>query len=301
MQKKSRLEYISCNLCNSDSTTLFMRVCGFNIVKCKKCSLIYINPRLKFNQLKSIYNNTYFKNRAFKDFKYALYGYENYLSEKKDIIDTFARRLRIIERYKKPGKLLDIGCALGFFLELASKRGWKSYGIEVSKAAADYAKKNKHSVFNGTLEEASYKKESFDAVTIFDVIEHLPNPKKTVLQIKKLLKPKGIIAVTTPNIGSLAAKVLGSGWEEIKRVREHTYFFSDKTLRELLESAGFKVLKTETAGRHFSVESAIRRLNIYSPALSGICKRIAKILGLKNVKVYVDPHYKTTMYARKLK
>ncbi|MCH8004062.1 MAG: class I SAM-dependent methyltransferase [Nanoarchaeota archaeon] len=296
------VEYVKCNLCNSDSTRIFMKVDGFNIVKCKNCDLIYVNPRLKFNELEKIYKNKiYFNNQSFKDTNYTFYGYENYLLEKKDIIYTFIRRLNVIEKYKKPGTLLDIGCALGFFLELALKRGWKARGIEISKVAAGYAKKHQKSpVFNGTLEEVNYKKESFDVITIFDVIEHVPNPKKTILQIKNLLKPGGIISITTPNIGSLPAKILGKKWEEVRRVREHIYYFSDKTLNRLLKESGFKILKIESAGRYFSVESAVRRLNIYSSTLSGISSKFTRILGINNMRIYIDPYYKITVYARKI-
>ena len=299
-KKIATLEYVSCNLCNSDSTSIFMKVDGFNIVKCKNCNLVYVNPRLKFSQLEEIYNKTYFRNLPFKNPKYKLYGYETYLLEKKEIVDTFKKRLNVIEKYKKPGKLLDIGCAFGFFLELASKRMWTVRGIELSKAAADYTKKNKQQVFNGTLENANYKKESFDVITMFDVIEHVPDPKKTIMKIRDLLKPKGIIAVTTPNIDSLPARILGRRWEEVKRVREHIYFFSDKTFKKLLESTGFKVLKTESAGRYFSVESAIKRLDVYSPVISKISKKIAGVCGIKDMKIYIDPHYKVTLYARKI-
>ena len=299
-KKIATLEYVSCNLCNSDSTSIFMKVDGFNIVKCKNCNLVYVNPRLKFSQLEEIYNKTYFRNLPFKNPKYKLYGYETYLLEKKEIVDTFKKRLNVIEKYKKPGKLLDVGCAFGFFLELASKRGWEAQGTELSKDAVDYTKKNKQQVFNGTLENADYKKESFDVITMFDVIEHVPDPKKTIMQIRGLLKPKGIIAVTTPNIGSLPAKILGRRWEEIKRVREHIYFFSDKTFKRLLESTGFSVLKTESAGRYFSVESAIKRLDVYSPVISKISNKIAGVLGIKKGGIYINPHYKITMYARKI-
>ena len=120
------------------------------------------------------------------------------------------------------------------------------------------------------------------------------------MKIRDLLKPKGIIAVTTPNIDSLPARILGRRWEEVKRVREHIYFFSDKTFKKLLESTGFKVLKTESAGRYFSVESAIKRLDVYSPVISKISKKIAGVCGIKDMKIYIDPHYKVTLYARKI-
>ena len=117
--------------------------------------------------------------------------------------------------------------------------------------------------------------------------------------IHRILKPGGVFAVTTPNIGSLPAKILGKRWEEIRRVREHIYFFSDKTLTKMLRSTGFEILENETAGRIFSCESATRRIYIYYPKLSKILASFTRILNLNNLKVYIDPRYKITVYARK--
>ena len=301
-EKNKFKEYVSCNLCNSDSAKSVMKINGFNIVKCRKCGLIYVNPRLKFERLEQIYNNwAYFQNISFKDPKYTFYGYENYLEDKDDIIKTFARRLKVIEKYKKKGKLLDVGCGPGFFLELASGQGWQAQGVEISKKASDYARTNqKAPVFNGTIEGFKCKDGSFDVITIFDVIEHLPDPKKALLRINKLLKSNGLIVVTTPNIGSLCAKILGARWEEVQRVREHIYYFSGKTLKDMLELTGFEVLKTESAGRVFSVKSAIGRLNMYNQFLSRNLGKAADFLNLNNSKIYIDPRYKITVYARKI-
>lgn len=302
MKKNSNsdFEFIRCNLCGSGSTAKYMSIDGFKIVKCKNCSLIYVNPRLKPKSLHKIYDRKYYKNSAFKGDKSALYGYDEYLKEKDLIVATFKKRLEQIEKFSKPGKLLDIGCAFGFFLELAKKHKWLAQGIEISQAGYNYAKNNlKLNVTNKPLEEANFKSSSFDVVTIFDVIEHIPNPQKTVKEIRRILKPNGLIVVTTPDIGSLAAKILGKNWEEVKRVREHIYFFSRNTLRKMLEANGFKILRTETAGRYFSVESAIKRGKLHHESAFKIIEKFSEILKLKNKTIYVDPHYKMTMYAKK--
>lgn len=295
-------EFVNCNLCSKNSTKLLFRISGHNIVKCTNCGLIYINPRLKEKSLHEIYKKEYYRNAEFKNSStQSLFGYDLYIEEKEDIVNTFKRRLRVIEKYKKHGKLLDIGCATGFFLELAESRGWGAYGTDVSKFASEYAKRKLglKNIFYGDLSKAKFKDEMFDAVTIFDVIEHLPDPKGTLKEINRILKNDGLIVVTTPNSGSLAAKILGKKWEEFRRAREHIYFFSADTLSNMLEKNGFEVLKIESAGRYFSFKSAARRGKLYFKKIFAVLGFIVGVLGIENKKIYINPHYKITVYARK--
>ena len=299
--ERKAIEFVSCNLCNSNSTKPLMKINGFHIVKCRNCKLAYVNPRLKPVSLHKIYNKNYYKNPAFNGAKSSFCGYMEYLQEKDFIVATFKKRLDQIENYLKGGKLLDVGCAYGFFLELAKKNGWQVQGTEISEAAYMYAKnKLKLPVLNKALEEAEFKNESYDVVTLFDVIEHLPSPNAAIKEIRRILKPNGLLVITTPDIGSLSAKLLGRNWEEIKRVREHIYFFSRSTLKSMLELNNFKVLRTESAGRYFSVESAIKRAKIYNKKIFGFIEKLSDILNLNNKMIYIDPHYKITVYARKI-
>lgn len=298
---QSIMEFVNCNLCGSNSTRRFMHINGFNIVKCKNCSLVYVNPRLKEGKLHGIYNKTYYENPAFKDNQLALYGYEKYLEDKEDIKATFSRRLSTINKLSKKGNLLDIGCAYGFFLEMARANGWKVKGLELSIEAYRFAKnKLKLPVLNITLEKAKFKSNSFDVVTMFDVIEHLPDPKAAIREIRRILKPNGLVVITTPDIGSFAAKILGKNWEEVKRVREHIYFFSKATLAKLLISLNFEVLKTESAGRYFSVKSAIKRGKLHHEKIFALIEKFSNLLNLNDKRIYIDPRYKITMYARKI-
>jgi len=294
------MEYVRCNLCNSDCTKTIMKVSGFNVVRCKNCSLAYVNPRLKEKRLHRIYNKGYFKNPAFKGAKSSFYGYSKYIEEKDCIRSTFKRRLRVIDHLSKKGKLLDIGCAYGFFLELAKEDGWDANGLEISKHAYSYARnKLKLRVKNMPLENAKIKSNSFDVVTLFDVIEHVPDPQSMIKEIKRIVRPNGLVVITTPNIGTFAAKVLGDKWEEVRRVREHIYFFSGKTLKSMLERNGFQILRTESAGRYFHVKSAIERGKFYSKPIFNILERISNGLDLNKKKIWVNPFYKITVYARK--
>ncbi len=296
-----KIDYVPCNLCGSNSEESHMEVNGFKIVKCKNCNLIYVNPRLKEKELHKIYNKKYYKNSSFETYEPSIYGYTEYLKEKKFIVATFQKRLEQIQKFSKVGRLLDIGCAFGFFLEPARKNGWDVQGLEISEIAYNHSKnKLKLPVLNKTLEEAKFKSNSFDVVTMFDVIEHLSDPKKALKEVRRILKPNGLIVITTPDIGSVAAKILGKNWEEVKRVREHIYFFSKDTLKSMLESLSFKVLRIESAGRYFSVEYAIKRGKLYNKEIFNLIEKFSNWLNLNKAWIYVNPYYKITLYARKI-
>ncbi len=300
MGAEASLEFVSCNLCGLNSARAYLKLNGYTIVKCRRCGLIYQNPRLKEKKLHEIYDKNYYHNPVFKGKKTTFFGYGEYLREKDDIRATFNLRLKWINRYAKKGKLLDIGCALGFFLELAREQGWKVEGLELADYAYSYTKKVlKIPVQKKTLEQVKFPSGSFDAITLFDVIEHLPDPKRTVAEMGRVLKKGGVISITTPNIGSVVARLLGKNWEEVRRVREHIYFFSEETLRKMLESLGFEILRVETAGRYFSIGVAMERGKLYNKLIFSLLGALSSSLGIDKRKVFVDPRYKVTIYARK--
>jgi 2-polyprenyl-3-methyl-5-hydroxy-6-metoxy-1,4-benzoquinol methylase len=292
---------VKCNLCSTDKTKLVFKINNYKIVRCKNCGLTYVNPRLKEDKLHEIYTENYYRNVSFNDAKSKkFFGYDLYIEEKDDIVKTFKRRLDVIEKHVKKGRILDVGCATGFFLELAKKRGWEVYGTDLSKFACNYAKKSGlKNIYCTELEKARFKDNMFDAVVIFDVIEHLPDPKKTLKEVRRILKHNGMVAITTPNIGSSVAKILGKRWEEVRRVREHIYFFSTRTLSKMLETLGFRAVKTESAGRYFSFNAAIRRGKIHFPKVFSWLGNIVNVLNIQDKKVFVNPRYKVTVYAKK--
>ena len=137
----SSLEYVNCNLCGGKDSKLKYRINSVDIVRCANCGLMYINPRPSGEIIEKIYNTNYFNNKNFYAVNGNLYGYESYLSEKGDIQRSFSRVIKRLDGYVSvKERLLEIGCAMGFFLELAKNDGWQVYGLEVSKDAAAYAK-----------------------------------------------------------------------------------------------------------------------------------------------------------------
>ena len=226
------LEQINCNLCGIDDTKLLYNKDSLNIVRCKRCSLVYINPRLSEADREKYYSKDYF-NVYFKD-------------KEIHMKNRFKKRLDEIYRYKEGGRLLEIGCGTGFFLALARKRGWETYGAELSPYASRYAcEELKLNVFKGRLEKANYPKDYFDVITLWHILEHVPDPEYLLKEIARILKSDGLLAIEVPNISSLVVRLLKTKWE-LFAPKEHLYYFSPKTLGRMLKEMGFKIIKMHT-------------------------------------------------------
>ena len=154
---------------------------------------------------------------------------------------SFDSWLNEFEQFQRPGKLLDIGCAMGFFLDRAKIRGWNGFGVEISSYASQIAQRNHGTqVLCGTLAQSSFPKEFFQAITLLDVLEHLPDPVQTIKTLSALLCNGGHIMISTPNLLSLSSNLLGTRW--FQRKPEHTMLFSPRSLQYLLKKCGLKLL-----------------------------------------------------------
>jgi len=219
------MESVNCAICSSDQTIPFLKKDSFNIVKCLECGLVYVTPRLTFKELEEFYATNYYE-----------------YVESYDL--DFQRRkgaIRWIRKYKTSGKLLDIGCSVGSMLEAANKY-FDSLGIDVAEWSLEDARKRNLNVLNGTLEDINFEKETFDVVTFTEVIEHIHDPVSFLKEVNRVLKPQGIIYITTGNIDGWRARRDGHKWYYLTP-QYHIYFFSPKTIRKILEQSGFEVLE----------------------------------------------------------
>jgi len=252
---------------------MLYRIQSFNIVKCKNCGVIYNKLQPSSEELRQLYDDRYFRSETPSTF-----GYLNYLSAKDHIVRLYRPRLDIIERkYKKSGRLLDIGCATGFFLQLARERGWQVQGVEISKYATDYAKHELGlDVFQGSLEETTFNDEYFDVVTMWDTLMHLPNPYETIVEVNRILKCGGVLALDTANMNSLNCKLLGKNWSVLQKPQEHIYYFSANTLKKLLEKCNFEVMEKNALSSplsladFYSLKSILPRTTFFLHLIGGL-------------------------------
>ena len=298
---KDELQYVLCDLCGSDDSTKKFQVNQFYVVTCKVCGLTYVNPRLK--QFDGIYNENYFSNEDLIKNNANTFGYTDYRDDEPQRIRQFESIMKRIKNYVKKGKVLDVGCAFGYFLKAAEKEGFEAAGVEISKYAVSRAKQNNLNVINSKLKDANFKSSSFDVVTIFDVIEHVASPSDEFREINRVLKKSGLLVLETPDEGSfLVRHILKDKWEEYRRAREHIYFFSKKTIRKLAEQNGFKVLKIGTIGKYMTIDEIIDRILFYFKALRPVIMLFKKFIGkigIAEVVINIDPRYKMLLFAEK--
>jgi 2-polyprenyl-3-methyl-5-hydroxy-6-metoxy-1,4-benzoquinol methylase len=203
------------------------------IVECRNCSLVYTNPRPHAQEILDSYFTV-------ED--------ELYQQERDGRLLTFERHIGPLEKLKKPpGRLLDVGAYTGIFVEVAGNHGWDAWGIEPSRWALAQARARGLQMIEGTLDSGGLPDASFDVVTMWDVIEHVSDPLSVLEQAHRLLGPGGIVVVHTMNLDSLFARLLGGKWPWLMEM--HIYYFSRRTLRAMLEKAGFAVLEIQTQGR----------------------------------------------------
>ena len=245
------MESVSCDLCGSGASTPVLtgpdRVSWlggqFTLVRCQVCGLLYQNPRPTAQAITAFYER----------------GYDPYVmvpEEERSTIRRWRRRFGmegrckpILDR-KPPGRLLDVGCGTGIFLDAMRRHGWQVQGVELNEGAAQYSRDRLGlDVFAGPLEQAHYPDNTFDVVTLWDVLEHLPSPRLALQTFRRILKLDGLLVFRVPNAGSLDARLFGrywAGWD----LPRHYYAYDPQSARRLLDQSGFEVLKVSYEGGH---------------------------------------------------
>lgn len=221
------LEEVACNLCGSWRRRPFARRQGLDVVACAECGLVYVSPRPGPAVLRAHYNGD-----GSSRVRY-------YLEAEPADRRSFAELLEALERlHPRRGRLLDVGPNVGTCLALARERGWEAAGVEINAAAARHCREARAlDVRDGTLDDGPFPPASFGAVVMADVIEHLPDPRRALEQVRELLEPGGLVAISTPDVSGWAARLL-----QVKPV-EHLYYFEPATLRALLGRAGLEPLE----------------------------------------------------------
>jgi 2-polyprenyl-3-methyl-5-hydroxy-6-metoxy-1,4-benzoquinol methylase len=195
---KTEFEQVSCNLCGANTTEGFAQRQGMQVVRCPRCDLVYVNPRHNAKKLHQHYNSGQSSRTQY------------YLDVECADRRTFAGILDVAARLlPHKGRLLDIGPNIGTCLDLARQAGWETCGIEINAEAARYCREQRAlNVIPGQLEAGTFPKSYFDLVLMGDVIEHLPDPMAIMKIIQGILKPAGLVIISTPNIASFAGRRL---------------------------------------------------------------------------------------------
>jgi len=287
------MEYVSCLLCGNDNFNLYLKVSVNKklvyIVRCVNCGLTFQNPMMSDKERLELYAKDYFEHGYLdKENQIGLYGNATFFLER-------------LLTYCNKGRLLDIGAASGAYVRAAIDKGWEAYGIELSPLAVAFAKDYwKVDLIQGTVEEAHFQNNFFDAIILVHTLEHLPHPLETLKEINRILKRTGMLYVGVPNIASYKAKKLGEKWWALKPA-EHLFFFSPKTLKLLLEKAEFDIMRIDTSVSVIDLEGLQKAglpvregfrtfINRYlSVPKNGIRHILGKILQGEGIEILAKP------------
>jgi len=244
---------------------------AYTICECTRCGLVYVGESVTDELLGELYGAEYYQGRDGT-------GFVDYGAQERKYRARFAGRLdRMAPHLPPPGRVLDVGCALGWFLAEAAQRGWRAEGLELSDYCARFVKERFDlPVRAATLPDAGYDDATFDFVTLWDTVEHLIDPRTTLEHAHRVLAPGGRVALSTGNIRSVRSRIQGRRWALI-RPPKHLYYFSPETLGLLVESCGFEVVQVwqELPGR---IPRPLRR------ALTRLTDHAGDIFGLVAVK-----------------
>jgi SAM-dependent methyltransferase len=239
------------------STTAFGRALG-DIARCASCGHMQLEPMPSDVVLGEVYG-------AAAD--------DEYVSEERGQRETAARVLDVVERHTARGRLLDLGCWVGFLLAEARDRGWDVTGVEPSSWAAGQARSRGLDVRQGQVDDVALDG-GFSAVVLGDVVEHLPDPASTLDRVAALLHPGGVLVLMLPDAGSRVARLLGARWWSV--IPTHVQYFTRPSLTRLLERTGWQVLAVRTAPKVFTVGYYVGRLGGYSPAVERAVATLAR-------------------------
>ncbi len=206
------------------------------ILRCPSCRLVFADSSLSPEQVTQLYGTEYFFGSE----------YLNYPEDSRVFRQNFCRRINTLRKFSQGGKLFEIGCAYGFFLEEA-QRFWNIAGCDISREACAHARARGLDVTCGEFLELPLEEKSYNVIALWDTIEHLPRPDLYLEKISRLLDKNGIIALTTGDIGSLMAKVRGRRWRLI-HPPTHLYYFDRRTLGTLLQRNGIEIIHFEHCG-----------------------------------------------------
>lgn len=245
MSDNSGPKLISCPLCGTKAAAAFTKQ-GFDIWRCPQCDLRFVHPTPPPEETARVYSAGYFSGAV------GGFGYTNYDQDKLAMRRFFETVLDILGALgPRPGRLLDVGAATGFFLKLAQAHGWTAEGVEISSYAAGEAERSGLRVVRGTVESARFSAESFDAVTLLDVLEHVASPAAALKECRRILKPGGLILVNTPDTASWWARFFGQYWHAYCPP-EHLSYFNPENLSRLFETSGFRVLRAGRISKRFT-------------------------------------------------
>lgn len=234
-------ERMSCPLCAGDRPTVHEEYDGFLIGRCRICGLVYVVNPVVCTSVPQLYDECYFGTLSKE--AYGPEGAGNpYHRALWFINHQRIRALSLLTGGSGRGRrLLDVGCGPGFFLSTAREFGWDPAGVEISSVAVEFgARSYGLEIHRGDLLDLGLPSRSFDVITMWHLLEHLPKPMATLRVARRLLREGGWLVVEVPNFQSLVSRLTARPYRGATHPRFHRQSFSHRTLERALRDAGFE-------------------------------------------------------------
>jgi SAM-dependent methyltransferase len=239
-------QHKTCPVCSGARLEPRFVVSGFHLVRCRDCSLLFVGEQLGPDELQPYYD------LSVEDFVYAT-------PDNVENLKFYYRRLKeLLEARIAPGRLLDVGCGRGYFLDIME--GWERHGLEWSSAIGEVARHNYgERIFLGSIENYDAPDMSFDCITLQDVLDHTPNPLNVLRKCNRLLRPGGLLVIKVHDVSCLYARLTGRRFYAIIPPY-HLFYFSRHTLEGALARAGFQPLLVKHLGHLLWLKTVCYRL-----------------------------------------
>ncbi len=281
-----------CPLCSGRNWCLKFNLGVLRVFRCVDCGMMFLNPHLSPKGMKKVFSSPELLrkiNRFLSDYC------EQKTWETPQTLSIYRRILKKIGNFlSHKGKLMDIGCGQGTFLKLAVEEGWQAFGVEPNCSNAPELKQtygieiDTHDFF-----EASFTQGEFETVSLWDLIEHVPNPAEMIRRCKQMLKPEGLLVIATPNhfsfLDFLAAFTyrmsfgkLGYALEKLYTA-DHTLYFTDTTLKLLLQKEGFSILEVVKVNTDLDRYS----MNIMFRCVAECLSMLSRLFNLQNRMIVI--------------
>ena len=269
----------ACDQCGADVPRKLFEKAGDCYVRCDRCGLVYLDPQPTDAELAAIYDEHYYD--AWGSGVNAAHVGDLKRRTFRLMLDRLARNAGV-----RGGRLLDLGCATGYLLEVAQQGGFEPFGVELNPFSAKQAQQKfgAHRVHCGTVDDAPFASGSFDVAVMSDLLEHVRSPRKLLARTHALLSPGGALIVVAPDVGGLSSRLLRSSWTDYKR--EHLFYFDKRSLSAALRQGGFEVREVRAFPKFLDLSYIRQQLVQYpTPLFTPMVRAMTAVLPERATRV----------------